>query len=122
MALYEEWNVDFEHADERGTLTQLVRKGFCQINVLESKKGITRGGHYHKVSKEAFYVVSGSVEVTFRQGEKKEVKVFERGASFLITPYVIHSMTFPEECIMVVMYDVPVEQENGEKDIYAGEL
>ena len=27
-------------------------------------------------------------------------------------------MSFPEDCVLVAMYDIPVEHEDGTKDIY----
>ena len=55
---------DFHFEDERGTIDQLIHDGYRQINVITSKKGVVRGGHYHKQNDEAFYVVSGGLDVT----------------------------------------------------------
>ena len=117
MSLYTLRKIDFQHKDERGSLTQLVHDGFRQINVLETKKGSTRGAHFHKVSREAFYVINGSVEVLFQNKETTEKVVFHPGDFFEIQPYVLHNMVFPEDCLMVQMYSIPVEN-NGIKDIY----
>ena len=57
--LIERLNTDFEHKDDRGTLVQLVRKGYSQINVITSKSGVFRGGHFHKLNTEAFYIIEG---------------------------------------------------------------
>ena len=122
MELVQVLQTDFEHSDERGRLTQLVHEGFRQVNVLTTKRGVTRGGHFHKVSREAFYVVSGSVEVALKTAERSECAVFRAGDFFAVGPYVVHSMFFPEDCVMVQMYDRPVEQPNGEKDIYGEAL
>lgn len=54
---------DFEFSDDRGTITQLIHGGYKQINVITSKKGVFRGGHYHKENREAFYVVSGALKL-----------------------------------------------------------
>lgn len=118
MRFYEILAADFEHADERGKLTQLTHGGFRQINVLETVSGVTRGGHYHKVSREAFFVASGSVAVTFTKDGETETRTFVRGEFFLIPPFVSHSMFFPEDTVLVAMYDVPVEKDDGTKDIY----
>ena len=110
--------VDFQHADVRGCLTQLVHEGWAQINVLESKKGATRGAHFHKTSHEAFYVISGSVDVKFIANDGEENVTFKKGDFFEIYPDVLHNMYFPEDCLMVQMYDKPVENPNGTKDIF----
>ncbi len=127
-------NTDFNFKDDRGELTQLVHNGFEQFNILESNKGVMRGGHFHKVSTEAFFVVRGSVEVGYYmldgapdsecgedapKGRENEKKItFSQGDFFEVTPYTVHSMYFPEDCIMAQMYSICVEAPDGSKDIY----
>jgi mannose-6-phosphate isomerase-like protein (cupin superfamily) len=118
MSLYERLTVDFEHADDRGKLVQLLHDGYKQVNVLRTNKGVTRGGHYHKICREAFFIISGSVEVSFKNRDQLECVTFQADDFFRIDPYVVHSMFFLEDCVMVQMYDVPVEQQDGTKDIY----
>lgn len=118
MNLYIKRKIDFQHIDERGSLSQLIHEGFKQINVLESKKGVERGSHFHKESVEAFYVVSGSVKVTLWNKEKKEEVIFDKGDFFEIHPYILHNMLFLSDCLLVQMYDIPVEKPNGVKDIF----
>lgn len=110
---------DFQFNDERGSLIQLVHKGYEQVNVLKTNKGVYRGGHYHKESRELFYVVSGRVEVTLVKSDDECKMVFKEGDCFQIEPYVVHSMYFPSDCVMVAMYDKCVEKENGTKDIFS---
>lgn len=118
MSLYKRLNVDFKNEDSRGELVQLIHDGYKQVNILYSNKGTLRGKHYHKISNEAFYVISGSVNVELnRNGISEQVK-FKKGDFFLIPPYTLHSLSFAEDCVMAALYDVPVEKENGEKDIY----
>ena len=115
-------NTDFEYADQRGKLVKLVHNGYEQVNLLRSNKGVIRGGHYHKVAYEAFYIVEGSVLVKCRKGEEVNQWNFLKGDFFKIEPFVIHEMHFPEDCLMVQMYSVPVEQKDGSKDIFAAEI
>ena len=63
MELYERVRPDFEFSDTRGALVQLVHEGYEQVNVLTTRAGVTRGGHYHKETAEAFFVVDGRVTV-----------------------------------------------------------
>ena len=107
MALFERKEVDFSFSDARGRLTQLVHDG------------VIRGGHYHRKCGEAFFVISGSVEVTLKKadGEETETVLFGKDEFFAIQPFTIHSMYFPEDCLMVQMYNIPVEAEDGTKDI-----
>ena len=121
MEMYRLRDVDFQHKDERGVLTQLIHGGYQQVNVVESKRGSIRGAHFHKRTVEAFYLISGSVEVEFQKMDRKEKVAFKKGDFFEVVPFVLHNMYFPEDCLMVQMYDIPVENENGLKDIYMEE-
>lgn len=119
MMLLNKIKVDFDFEDNRGRLTQIVHDGYKQINVLINNANITRGGHFHKVSTECFYVVRGSVNIKVKKDDIEEEYTFNENDLFEIPPYVIHSMYFPEECILVALYDRPIESEDGTKDIYA---
>lgn len=113
-----EIHTDFHYSDERGSLTQLVHGSIGQVNVLVNRKGTMRGNHYHKISTESFYAVSGSVKVMCSKDDATEEKIFTGGDFFQINPFVIHSMVFPEDCVLVAMYDICVEKDDGTKDIY----
>ena len=121
MALYTMLPVDCKYSDIRGQLTQLVHEGYQQVNILESKAGAVRDRHYHKISSEAFFVISGSVIVTFEQDEKREMEKFVKNDFFLIKPYIKHSMSFCEDCILIALYNVPIEKGDGIKDIFASD-
>ena len=110
---------DFYFEDDRGKLVQLFHEGYEQVNVLISHKGVNRGGHYHKVSNEAFFIVKGQVELTIKDtdGNKRKHELKENDF-FRVSPYQVHSMYFPEDCIMIGMYDICVEKADGSKDIY----
>lgn len=105
---------DFTFSDERGTITQLIHEGYQQINVITSKAGVFRGGHYHKENEEAFYLISGAVEVTVNE----QTFTFRAGSFFGIEAYDMHSFRFLEDTVLVSMYSNGVEHEDGTKDIY----
>lgn len=118
MALFEKLNIDFEHSDYRGRLVQIIHEGYQQVNILETKKGVTRGCHYHKRCREAFYVIKGRVEVKLKRGGEAETIEFGPNDFFAIDSKTCHSMFFLEDCLMIQMYDSPVELNDGTKDIY----
>lgn len=105
---------DFQFADGRGCLVQLVHDGYRQINVISSKKGTTRGGHYHKENREAFYIVSGQLVVTVNGTAHR----FKEGGFFGIEENDLHSFFFEEDTVLVSMYSTGVERQDGTKDIY----
>ncbi len=120
--LYKRITADFRFADDRGMLTQLVHDGYKQVNVLESKSGTLRGSHYHQKTREAFFVISGSVQVTLSNENETETIAFSSGDFFEIEPNVRHCLYFPEDCTMVQLYSTPVENEQGIKDILTDNL
>ena len=62
---------DFTFNDDRGTLVQLVHEGYSQMNVVTSKKGVFRGGHYHKINREVFYIISGHFKFTAEKNGRR---------------------------------------------------
>ena len=119
MELYKRLKPDFEFRDMRGTLVQLAHEGYEQINVLTTRAGVIRGGHYHKETVEAFFVVDGQVEITFEKDAVQQTEKFEKGEFFCIPPFVWHTMRFEMDTVLVAMYEHAVERADGTKDIFA---
>lgn len=112
---------DFSFADERGSLVQLAHSGWKQINVLHTKAGVKRGGHYHKHTQEAFFVVNGEVCLHLSKAGHNEDLIVKSGDFFCFPPYIVHSLEFRADTTLVALYDTPVEQGDGTKDIFAAE-
>lgn len=110
---------DFIFEDERGTLTQLVREGYSQINVVTSKAGVERGNHYHALNREGFFVVEGAFLLEASLDGRKESHEFRKGDMFIIEPYVMHRFVYHEDTVLVAFYDRGVELPDGTKDIIA---
>lgn len=109
---------DFVFTDDRGTLKQLVHNGYKQINVITAKANCIRGCHYHKINKEAFYVISGKFILTTKFNNEEQEFTFKKDDMFVILPKVYHSFNFVEDTVLVSMYDKGVEISATEKDIY----
>ena len=120
--LVKELKNEFEYVNESGSLVQLVHGGYSQVNVVCSYAGTNRGGHLHKLAREAFYVIDGSLEIKLWRGKEILIKKYGRGDFFEVQPKVMHSMFFYTNCIMVVLYDIPIENNKGIKDIYVEEV
>lgn len=119
--LIERLKPDFSHEDDRGTLTQLIRRGYSQINVITSKGGVFRGGHYHELNTEAFYIVSGRCRVTARKDGETHTEEFSAGDFFRVGPYVTHDFDYLEDSVLVTMYSLGVELDDGKMDSYVPE-
>lgn len=119
--LFERIQPDFIHEDERGCLVQLAREGYAQFNIITSKAGVERGGHYHKLNTEAFYIISGALRVCFVAGEATAEVRFARGDFFRIPPLVVHWFFFESDTVLASMYSRGVELPDGSKDMFACE-
>lgn len=118
MKLIEILKTDFHFEDDRGTLTQITHEAFAQTNAVFSKKGQIRGNyHYHRFTKEVFFIISGSVRVLLKSNEQKEEYIFRTGDMFLINENVQHLFEYTEDTYMVVFYSSRVELDDGTKDI-----
>lgn len=126
MGLIYEMNPDFTNGDSRGILVQLVGGGYCQVNCIESAAGAIRGYHYHKLNREAFYIIKGELEIAVwkvdDQGEPDketpEISRYRAGDFFRIEPFTAHIFRYLEETILVSLYDKGVELPDGSKDIW----
>ena len=112
---------DFEFADNRGSLKQLVHKGWNQVNYITSVAGAFRGNHYHKTNVEAFYVISGEFKLIAESldGKEHEEYIMKAGDFFIIKPFVNHSFNYTIDTQMISFYDKGVESSNGTKDIFS---
>ena len=111
---------DFEFQDERGTITQLVHDGWKQVNYITTKSGVFRGGHYHKNNDEAFYIISGQIELELNSinFQEKEVHNIKSGDFFIIRRNLLHSFKFLKDTELISMYSNGVEEDEG-MDIYS---
>jgi len=119
MNLIEITKPDFVFEDGRGRLTQLAREGFTQVNAVTSAAGAVRGGHYHKLNRETFYIISGHVKVRAELDGRSEEHSFTAGDMFTVPPMVSHSFEFLSETALVALYDRGVEMDGGGKDIFS---
>ena len=111
---------DFEFKDARGSLIQLVRTGYTQINVITSASDSLRGGHYHGQNEEAFYILDGELRLDVHKvGERniQETYDFKNGDMFEIPRDIVHSFYFKKHTTLVRMYSNGVELSDGGMDI-----
>ena len=116
--LIERINPDFVFDDDRGSIIQLVHKGYKQVNTVFTKKGAVRGNmHYHAVNDELFYIISGSIRLTAKKDEITEEYSFHTGDMFLVRKGIRHHFEFLADTQLIGLYDIGVER-NGKKDIF----
>ena len=118
MKLAEILKPDFIFEDHRGTLTQITHEPFAQTNAVFTRAGEVRGDfHYHRFSKEIFFIISGEIKLHLKKDDLSEAAVFRSGDMFLIPENVKHRFEFLKDTYLVAFYTNRVELENGEKDI-----
>lgn len=118
MKLIEILTPDFAFTDDRGTITQIVHEGFTQVNAVFTKAGKIRGNfHYHKTTKELFYIIKGRIRLIARFDDTAEEYIFSDGDMFLVNENVRHTFEYLEDTYLVGLYTSPVEKEDGTKDI-----
>ena len=96
-------DAEYRVQDERGVFLQLITGEWRQVNVLQIRKGHRRGGHYHKHTRETFYLVAGTVQldlVDLESGQKDSYR-FTTGDCFSIEPFEVHTITALEDALMV---------------------
>jgi UDP-2-acetamido-2,6-beta-L-arabino-hexul-4-ose reductase len=87
-----------KHADHRGWLCEilredLIRNKIAQIHVSLSKKGILRGGHYHKRKFEWFSVIRGRARFYFKNlksGQEREIELSGDDLRVIEVPPFVH--------------------------------
>lgn len=118
MKMIEILKPDFSFEDQRGILTQITHESFAQTNAVYTKAGQIRGDyHYHRLSKEVFFVITGKIKVSLKCENEYEDHIFSSGDMFLISQNVRHRFDFLEDTYLVAFYTDRIELENGEKDI-----
>ena len=94
----------FNYKDERGSILGITNKNLWEeINFTTSEKGAKRGGHYHKYTKELFFIIEGKIEVITqiinldnKLGDKT-INIVKKDDIFLIEPHVVHYFNILED-------------------------
>ena len=82
-----------ERVDERGGFWGITRERWAEVNFIETAAGQVRGNHYHKETRELFFIIDGEIDVSvedLRSGERVEMSV-TKGDVFIIEPYELHT-------------------------------
>ena len=92
--------------DDRGLLTvmeDILPFSIKRIYWIYSADKNTRGGHRHKVTRQALVAISGEVTLKINNGFKEELYILNDPSEFiLIEPEDWHSMTFRENAVLIV--------------------
>lgn len=109
----------FKHKDKRGSILGIINQGnWEEINLIKSKKGSSRGGHFHKYTRELFYILKGKIEIKIQEiknkelvGEQKTINV-NSNEIFLIEPNHIHTFKVIEDAEWINILSKKIDKKN----------
>jgi len=106
---------NFEHRDRRGKFIEVWRgEDWREMNFFTINKGFARGGHYHKETKELFFVVEGECEmrlIDVRTGRESTFRL-EPDDIVVVDPYELHYLTALRESKIVSLLSLPHDERN----------
>ena len=82
-----------QNSDERGCFMGITRDQWAEVNFIETVANQVRGNHYHKQTRELFFIVAGEVEIVVENtlsGERHEFCA-RKGDMFVVEPYELHT-------------------------------
>jgi dTDP-4-dehydrorhamnose 3,5-epimerase-like enzyme len=109
----------FNYKDERGSISGVINKNVWEeINFITSEKGAKRGGHYHKYTKELFFILEGEIEVITQiinsdnKLGKKTINIVKKDDIFLIEPNVVHYFKIIEDSKWINVLTKKIDKDN----------
>jgi len=106
--------------DERGEISDLLNNPINHVGLITTKAGAVRGEHYHKLSTQYSYILSGKFEVLIaRVDNPKQIKkiILNAGEIVTISPRTIHKFRAIEDSVMVDMISESRTGTNYETDV-----
>jgi dTDP-4-dehydrorhamnose 3,5-epimerase-like enzyme len=80
--------------DARGQFYGIINTAqWEEINYIETVAGQIRGGHYHRETRELFFIIEGNIEVKIESlhGNAPHIYNMEKGSLFVVEPYEVHT-------------------------------
>jgi quercetin dioxygenase-like cupin family protein len=108
------------YEDKRGKITDLLNEKINHVGYITTKKGETRGKHYHRESIQYSYILSGKFEVLLAKPDKlSEIEkiILNKGELITINPNNIHTFTALEDAEMIDMISLSREGTGYETDV-----
>jgi dTDP-4-dehydrorhamnose 3,5-epimerase-like enzyme len=88
--------------DGRGVFLGIVNSGcWEEVNYVETKAGQVRGGHYHKETRELFFILDGEIDIEAwdaRGGGDADTLSASKGAIVIVDPYEVHTFSCRTDC------------------------
>jgi len=113
----------FRFDDDRGAFLGISQgSAWREANMVETRKGMTRGGHYHKHTSELFFILEGAVKIDLldiRTGEERQLTA-EKGEIFIVEPGEVHTFCALTDAVWINMLSQPMDQ--NDPDVFEPEI
>ena len=110
------------HEDNRGIIADIFYKDdIGHVAIINSKKGVRRGDHYHKETVQHMLITKGSLIYVYQPVDKSQPVKYERiSKDEVVTthPYEIHTLLFDEDNEFIVFSSGLRGGKDYEKDTY----
>lgn len=113
-------NIAPVHADERGVISDLLNEKVNHVGFITTEKDAIRASHYHNLSIQYSYILSGKFEVTlapYNQPENIKKVIMNAGELITIPPKIIHRFKAIERAVMINMESISREGTGYEDDV-----
>jgi dTDP-4-dehydrorhamnose 3,5-epimerase-like enzyme len=105
-----------KQSDDRGVFQGIINHGAWQeVNVVYTQAFQTRGGHFHRHTTEAIFMLTGRADVVLTlcgDGEKKITLTLVEGEGIEIPPYTAHDFKYLEDSTHLQLLDLRFDPEN----------
>lgn len=113
--------IGHDFMDERGIISDLLNKSIRHVGLITTEKDAIRANHYHKLSTQYNYILSGKFEVLIApvdQPTNVERFVVNAGELIIIPPNLIHRFKALDRAVMIDMVSESRDGGKYEDDVY----
>ncbi|MDJ1185088.1 cupin domain-containing protein [Roseofilum casamattae] len=103
-----------EKRDKRGAFCGITRENWAEVNFIETAANEVRGNHYHKETRELFFIISGEIDIEIQDissGKRTNFSVAQ-GDIFIIDPYELHTFRTKTTAQWINMLSQPLDLDN----------
>lgn len=105
--------------DTRGSITDILQDVPMEhAMLLVTKTGARRGDHFHKLSTQYLYVLSGRLEMLSRIGDESKLSLVRVGDLVINEPLEVHSLVALEDSVCLVLVHGLRSGSNYEQDTF----
>lgn len=110
-------------ADARGLFLGITNSGIWEeMNYVETRAGQVRGGHYHKETRELFFIIDGEIDITIQDlhGHRLDQLAATKGSIFVVDPMEVHTFKCRTDSRWINMLSKRIDDRNH--DIHIPQL